>query len=225
MIKLENLSYSVPTGRSILEKVNFELGAGHFVGILGRNGSGKTTLIDLLLGGRPLSSGSLSIFGEDPFSDEKNFRNRISFLSQDIQIPGEISIGQFLKFQSFFYPNYSILKEQALLKNYGINPNEKVGNLSTGQQKKVQIIAGLSSQTELIIIDEITAVLDPETRLKFFKNLLELKAEGKTSIILATNIIEDLMGKVDSVLFLDGGSASVHSPEEMADLFNLKVAA
>ncbi|MBK24720.1 MAG: hypothetical protein CME70_12050 [Halobacteriovorax sp.] len=219
MISLKNLSYSVPSGKSIFEDLSFEVEKGEFLGILGKNGTGKTTLVDLILGSKPASTGEIKVFGEDSFDDEKNYRSDISFLSQDVILPHDISVKDFLSYHGSFYPNYSLEKEKELLKFYSINELDKIGSLSTGQQNKIQIVGALSSNPKLLIVDEVTAVLDPETRARFFKNLMNLKKSGECTILLATNIVEDLIGKVDRVLYLEEKRALIHSPEDIHLLF------
>lgn len=220
-IDIQNLFYSIPYGESILEGVTLQTLPGEFYGILGRNGSGKTTLIDLIIGGRNVTSGKLLVLSEDPISIERQYTENVSFISQDVSLKGNISIAQFLKFHAGFYPKYSKEVESQLLPYFSLDPETKIGALSTGQQKKVQIVAGFASMPKIIIIDEITAVLDPETRALFFEFLMSFKNQHKVTILLATNIAEDLIGKVDKVLFINNKHGTIHDPSDIKKLFNL----
>lgn len=225
IINIRNLTYTIPHSDSILEDINFELGENEFVGILGHNGTGKTTLLDVILGLKKPSHGSIQVFDEDPHILERKNKEKIVFLSQDVTIKGNLSINDFLKFHSAFFPDYSHEDEDHLLRVFELPRDLKVGSLSTGQQKKVQVVAGLATRPKLIIVDEITAVMDPETRDIFFSELLKVREKYSSSVLLATNIAEDLMGRVDRVLFISDKKAASHSPEEIMSLFNIGEAA
>jgi len=225
LISIENLSYTVPYGETILKDINLELGAGEFLGLLGHNGSGKTTLIDIILGNRGYTGGSIKILDEDPHNAERKNKKDIVYLSQDVQIRGDVTIKEFLKFHSAFYPNYSTEIQSHLLDVFDITPDQKVGVLSTGQQKKVQVVAGLSAKPKLIIIDEITAVMDPETRDIFFRELMATNIDHNSSIILATNIAEDLVDRANKVLFIENQTGVIHDSKDIMKLFNIGLAA
>jgi ABC-2 type transport system ATP-binding protein len=225
LISIKNLSYTVPYGDTILKDVNLEVAAGEFIGILGHNGSGKTTLLDIILGSKRPSLGQVNVLAENPHAVNRIRKNEIVFLSQDVSIKGDLRIKDFLKFHSAFYPNYSKEEAERLLEVFELNEDMKVGALSTGQQKKVQVVANFATAPKLIIIDEITAVMDPETRDTFFKELLALKIEKNTSVLLATNLAEDLIRRADRVLFIENQNASLHSPDTILNLFNIEKAA
>ena len=225
IISITNLSYTVPYSQMILADINLKLGAGEFAGILGHNGIGKTTLLDIILGIKKASKGSVDVLGENPHSPDRQRKNEIIFLSQDIALKGDLSIREFLRFHSSFYPAYSQEDENHLMNVFRIRYDQKIGSLSTGQQKKVQVIAGFAARPKLILVDEITAVMDPETRDIFFGELIKLKQRHSSAILLATNIAEDLVDRADKVLFIKDKKSTIHSPQDILDLFNVGQAA
>ncbi len=225
IIHLKDMSYSIPYSDSILETLNLEVSAGEFIGVLGHNGAGKTTLMDLLMGFRKSSSGLLEIMGEDPHAIARAHRKDVVFLSQEVSIKSSISIRQFLKFHASFYDLYSTEEEAHLLKVFQLDAEARIGSLSTGQQKKVQVVANLSVKPKLILIDEITAVMDPETRQIFFNEISRMRKEYKSAVILATNIAEDLIERVDKIYFIKDKKGSLYSPQDIGRLFNLSVEA
>lgn len=219
MICISSLSYTYPRNHHVFSDVSLDIHSGEFWGILGKNGAGKTTLIDLILGIKFPTSGSIKVLGEDPNNRVEDHQNDVVFLSQDISLKGDISIGEFLKFHSFFYKNYSKEIESELLEYFELSERDLIGALSTGQQKKVQVIAGLSADTKVIVIDEITAVLDPETRYRFFSKIMDFnKKRGKT-IVLATNIAEDLKGRVDKILYINDLKGELIDPSKIDEIF------
>lgn len=224
-LELKSLSYAIPYAQTILEDISLELGPGEFLGILGHNGTGKTTLLDVILGNKKAIAGSISVMGENPYALKRQHKNTITYLSQDINLKGDMSIGDFLKFHSAFYPEYNKEDEKRLMEVFQLKYETRIGALSTGQQKKVQIIASFAARPKLILIDEITAVLDPETRDIFFRELLQVKEKCQATILLATNIAEDLIDRADKVLFIQSNKAVLHSPEDIPELFNIGAAA
>jgi ABC-2 type transport system ATP-binding protein len=222
LIKVERLNYSIPYGADILKNIDFELKEGELLGVLGRNGAGKTTLLDLLLGIRPSSSGVIRILDENPISLNRKNLDSICFLSQDANLKNTISVAQYLKFYASFYPLYSKDEERNLLDFFSLNPDVQIGSLSTGQQKKVQAVGALSTMPKLLLIDEMTAVMDPETRDQFFKILKYAKEENGVGIILATNIAEDLISRADKVLFIDKCYGSLKDPHDILNLFQVE---
>ncbi len=222
IIRFERVSYSIPYGESILENVQLEISAGEYIGVLGHNGAGKTTLMDLLMGFRKASSGSLTVFEEDPHAIARSHRKSVVFLSQDVGIKGSLTIRQFLDFHAEFFSEYSKKEEAHLLKVFKLDPEQKVGSLSTGQQKKVQVVAAFSTCPKLILIDEITAVMDPETRKIFFRELERVRKTYSPAILLATNIAEDLVERCEKIIFIHDKKSSLHTPDEISRLFNLQ---
>ena len=218
MIEANALSYSYPREHHVFNNLNFKVEEGDFWGILGRNGAGKTTLIDLILGIKYPTSGNVTVLGQDPNKKEEH-QNEVVFLSQDIKLKGDIPVGEFLKFHSFFYNKYSKEIELELLSYFDLKEDSLIGALSTGQQKKVQIVSGMASDTKIILIDEITAVLDPETRYRFFKKIVEFNKELKKTIMLATNIAEDLKGITNKILYINEHTGEVLQPSALDTIF------
>jgi ABC-2 type transport system ATP-binding protein len=219
LISIAQLTYKIPKSKTILSDINLEVGPNEFIGLLGHNGTGKTTLLDIIMGLKAAPTGKIRTMGEDPYQDKRNNKHKVSFLSQGINLKADLSINDFLSFHSLFYPNYSLKEEKYLLNVFDMEPELKIGSLSTGQQKIVQFIAGLASMPELIVIDEITAVLDPLRREVFFQQLSRFRSENNCSIILATNIAEDLIGQVNRVLFLKEKQLIEVSPNEILNIY------
>lgn len=225
ILSIKNLTYTIPYSTSILEDISLEVAPGELIGILGHNGTGKTTLLDVVLGLKKASQGSIEVLNEDPHALNRKNKNQIVFLSQDVSLKGNLTISEFLKFHSTFYPDYSKKDEAQLLEAFSLSGDQKVGSLSTGQQKKVQVVAGFSTCPKLIIIDEITAVMDPETRDIFFQELLKVKNKYGSATLLATNIAEDLIHRADKVVFIADKKAHIHESNQILHLFNLGNAA
>lgn len=222
IIRTENLVYQIPHGKEVLKDVSFELYEGEFLGVLGRNGVGKTTLIDLCLGLRTPTSGSVYVLDENPLALERQNLEHICFIAHDSTVKDTLTVRQYFNFVADLYPSYKHDDEKSLLEFFNIDEKEKIGALSTGQKKKVLTIGALATRPKLILIDEVTAVLDPESRDQFFKALHHYKSKHNMSIVLATNIAEDLIDRADRVLFIDKGVCALKHPSTILELFSVR---
>jgi len=221
-IEVSSISYSYVDKKTVFENISFQLSQGEFVGLLGKNGSGKTTIMEMLIGFRFPDHGSIKIFNELTSSKEKNYISNIAFLSHDIQINPDMVISDFFNHHAYFFENHSKEMENQLCETLKINSSKNIGDLSTGEKKKVQIISALSSNAPLIIIDEVTAVLDPKTREDFFNLLSQHNKEFNKTILLATNIVDDLQAHCQKIIFLDQKNAEEINPNEINKTFHIK---
>ena len=205
IISVHQLGYAI-NGRVILRDIAASISPGAFVGVLGENGAGKTTLLDLLMGFRVPSQGTITVFDQQPHQDHWEARKGITYLSEKVDMPGDWSIQEFLEFHRFFYPQYSHERERDLLDEFRITPQDRVGNLSAGEIRRVQIVAGLATQPDIVVVDEISAVLDIVGRRRFMKLLHEQSQISQATIVFATNILEDLVNHISHVLLLQRGT-------------------
>jgi ABC-2 type transport system ATP-binding protein len=199
LLKISNLSYKYPRGEEIFDDLSLEIKAGEFWILLGQNGSGKSTLINLLLGLRTPVSGSISVLGLDPQLDSVELRKKMFFISHSITHNENSSIKFILENYSILYSNYDTELENELLDLFGLDCEQCMFQLSLGQKSRVQIIAAIASNTPLILIDEISAVLDPMARDHLAKALLNERNKGR-SILMATNIPDDSSIDADKII-------------------------
>ena len=219
MIEITNMSYGIPNAGNILTDVNLNIASNDFIGILGKNGAGKTTLIDIMMGFKKPSVGKVSILGSDPAKSKRSIFKEVSYLSQDVSLKDDISIETFFEFHKHFFTNYSVDEEKRLMNIFGLDYKSKIGGHSTGQKRRIQIIASLASRPKILFIDEITAVLDPDARYLFFKLIKEINTTQSTTVLLATNLVEDLKDRVDSLCFIRDTKLEHHNTSHIDSLF------
>lgn len=203
IIEFQNVTYEIPSGETIYKNLDLKLSEHQFFGILGQNGAGKSTLIEMIMGTRKLTSGSIKVFGEDTSIVRRKFKNKIFVVSHDISVPGHITAQDLWSYYRFFYPKYCPDLEVKLAKLFEIDSRKKFGSLSTGQKVKALLIPAFAAHASLYLFDEVTAVLDPKSRKRFFQFLKEFKTINECSIFMATNISEDIECCMDKVLFID----------------------
>ena len=207
-----------------LDGVSFEAGPG-ITGLLGPNGAGKTTLLRVLATVMGPSSGEVRILGRNPASatDRLDIRRRLGYMPQEPGFHRNFTVFEFVDY-------VAILKEMTdrrkrhtevgrVLKAVGLGEVErrKIKALSGGMRRRVALAQALLGEPELLILDEPTAGLDPEQRLRFRETMSHL-AEDR-SIILSTHQTEDVAALCPLVVVMNhGATLFAGTPRELAEV-------
>ena len=131
IIQINNLSHSY--GRKVaLNNVSFEVPKGRVFGLVGENGAGKTTLIKHLLGSLCPDEGRVKLFGLEPSKNPEGVLSRIGYLSEDHDLPMWMRVKEFMRYTRAFYDDWDETYAQELLKQFRLNPDAKIRNLSRG---------------------------------------------------------------------------------------------
>jgi lipooligosaccharide transport system ATP-binding protein len=204
--------------------VSFRVKAGEFFGILGPNGAGKTSTIRMLYGFSPPSGGTLNVLGRDIVTDWREIRSRIGVCTQDNNLDTDMSVRQNLEtFAQFFGISRVEARARAdrLLKFMGLDHRGKslVNELSGGMMRRLVLARALLNEPELIILDEPTTGLDPQSRHQVWDRLVHLKQDG-VSILLTTHYMEEASRLCDRVIFIDHGRILVEgSPRDLINRY------
>lgn len=211
-ISLKDVSLEIK-GKSILKNINLDISEGESVAILGPNGAGKTTLINIILNLQGISQGTV----RNDF--ESLPKHKVGFHSQEQSFNRLMKVKEILDL-FLFEGEY-----MSLVRKYGLegNLNQKIGELSTGEHKKLALILLLENDPDIIFVDEITTGLDALTRgqvLDFMKN--ELKSTGKT-VIMVTHYLEEVNEVSEKLIFLNNGEiVETGSLNELLDKYDLR---
>lgn len=212
IVSAENLCFQY-NSIEVLSDISFHLEAGDYLGIVGPNGSGKTTLIKLLLGFFKPGKGTISLFGSNPLSFTDWYK--VGYLPQKINafnphfpatVKEIVSLG--LLSRKKYPKNINKSDEPAInsalsLMDVSDIRDELIGELSGGQQQRVLIAKAMACEPELLILDEPTTALDPETREKFFSILTTLNEQKKITIVIITHDIGTIGKYASKLLYLD----------------------
>jgi lipooligosaccharide transport system ATP-binding protein len=221
LLEVHNLSKRY-NGLVAVESISFSVHAGECFGLLGPNGAGKTSAIRMIYGFAPPSSGSLHVFGLDIATDWRQIRGRIGVCQQDNTLDPDLTVLQnLLVFAGYFGIPATRAKQRAdeLLHFFALEKKReaKVGELSGGLARRLTLARALINDPELIILDEPTTGLDPQSRHLLWDRLHALRARGKT-FILTTHYMEEAAQLCDRLLIMDHGRILVEgTPASLID--------
>jgi len=195
MLRIRDLVKVYPGPVAALQGINLDTSPGMF-GLLGPNGAGKTTLMRIIAGLLEPTSGSVSFDGADVVADPGSVWAQLGYLPQDFGFPphmsGEAVLRYLLKLKGVESTAGSKQLVAQLLERVNLThaAKRKLKGYSGGMRQRLGIAQALAGDPKLIIVDEPTAGLDPEERLRFYRILAEL-AENRT-VLLSTHIVEDV---------------------------------
>ena len=190
-----------------LDDVSFTVEPGRVVGLLGPNGSGKTTLIKLANGLLTPTGGELLINGEKP---GKGTRAQVSYLPDRPCLPEWMSAEKLLNMFADFYADFQRDKAQEMLEKLGIDPKQKIKQMSKGTREKVQLILVMSRKAELYLLDEPIGGVDPATRDYILETIIR-NYNPTASVVISTHLIADVEQVLDDVIFINRGRVVLKS--------------
>lgn len=204
MISIQNLSFSYPKKSPLFHELDWECPEGSIVGLLGKNGAGKSTFLRLLSGLIFPKEGSVRV--NDLYSKDRSpySLQELFVVPDELALPLHLSVSAYTKMMSPFYPAFDQSQFQSILKDFEIQPNSKLGDFSFGQQKKVVLAFGLSTNCKLLLFDEPTNGLDIPSKSSFRKAVAEYLGDMQT-LIIATHLVEDIENLIDRVVILADG--------------------
>lgn len=211
MININNLSFYYDKKRPVFENVSFNLNSGIY-GLLGENGVGKTTFLHLISGLSFPKKGNCKVFGYESAYRNPQILKQLFFLPEEFKAPS-ISIKEFIKYNSVFYPNFSEIEFEAYLNDFHVEKDRKISELSFGQKKKVFIAYALALNTPVTLLDEPTNGLDIPSKSQFRKIVLSAYNEEKC-ILISTHQVRDLESLIDPIIILDRNQVLLNNSVE-----------
>ena len=206
-IEVINLSKNYKSKEAV-SNINFKITENEIVGLLGPNGCGKTTTIGMILGLLKPTSGKILINGMDIEKNKIFLLHKMNFISPYIELPKKLKVKQNLIIYGKLYnvknldEHINYLAEKLRLKEL---LNKVTGELSSGQKNRVSLAKALINNPSVLLLDEPTASLDPETG-DFIRTFLEnYKKENKISVLLASHNMEEVNRLCNSVMMMKNG--------------------
>jgi ABC-2 type transport system ATP-binding protein len=197
--------------------IDFEVGKGEVFGFLGPNGAGKTTTVEILEGYRERTAGEITVLGIDPMRATREWRTRIGLVLQECELNPLLTVAETMDLYSSFFPNPRPIGETLDLVGLGNRRGARVGSLSGGQQRRLDVGVGIVGNPELLFLDEPTTGFDPTARRDAW-NMIEGLKELGTTIVLTTHYMEEAQHLADRVVILrEGRIVAEGAPETLGD--------
>jgi len=208
VVKIENLVKNYAELRA-LDHLNLEIREGEIFGLLGPNGSGKTTTISCLLSLLAFDEGTVEVFGRPITPTSYDIKSRIGVILQNVAVFEELTVYENIDFFCGLY-----IQDSAQRKQYVDEAIEFVGlkdfvkfrpkKLSGGLLRRLNIACGIAHKPELIILDEPTVAVDPQSRNRILEGIVELNKKGAT-IIYTTHYMEEVEQICTRIAIMDHG--------------------
>mgnify|MGYP001187938584 FL=1 len=218
LVSVNNLSKNFSSFEAVKE-ISFSINESEILGLLGPNGCGKTTTIGMMLGLLKPTSGEVIINGLNVEKNRINLLKKMNFISPYIELPKKLTVKENLMVYGKLYSVGSIknridyLAETLRLSEF---INKKTGELSSGQKNRVSLAKAVVNDPDILLLDEPTASLDPETG-DFVRTFIEkISSEKKMSILLASHNMNEVKRLCKSILMMkDGEIIDRGTPTEM----------
>ncbi|MHB8375671.1 MAG: ABC transporter ATP-binding protein [Dehalococcoidia bacterium] len=215
-IEVRDLVYRYGERRA-LDGLSLAVPAGSIFGLLGPNGSGKSTLLSIVIGRRIAESGEVTVLGERLSNRQ---RARIGMVFQEPSLDPQMTVGETMDLQARMFGlgrGVAEAQTRALLDRVSLadRAGAFTSTLSGGMKRRLEVARALLSGPELVLLDEPTLALDPDSRLRLWEHLLEANAEGRT-MLLATNDVYEAERYCGTVALLDEGKLVAQGrPEDL----------
>ena len=208
MLTIKNLRKSFGTIVAV-DDVSFSVERGQLVGLLGPNGAGKTTTVSMIAGLVTPERGEVLIAGHRLSGDTDPAKRRIGLVPQDLALYDELSARDNLRFFGALYSLTGRALDDAIaaavdLVGLGDRVRDRVKTFSGGMKRRLNLAAGLLHDPDILLLDEPTVGVDPQSRNAIFDNLETLRGRGK-ALIYTTHYMEEVERLADRIVVVDHG--------------------
>ena len=209
----------------VLHGIDFEIRTGQVVALLGPNSAGKTTTIEILEGFRARSAGRVTVLGADPEHGDEQWRARLGVVLQSWRDHAKWQVSELLHHLGAYYARYTTAEitrpwdtaELMDLVGLTAQADRRIGSLSGGQRRRLDVAIGIVGRPELLFLDEPTSGFDPMARREFHELVHRLTDREQATVLLTTHDLAEAEKLADRVLILAGGKIIADgSPDELA---------
>ena len=186
-----------------VQNLSFKVGKSSIYGLVGYNGAGKTTLLKTIAGVFKADGGKVLIDGKDVFKNAE-VRQNLFYVPDDIYFEPYTTMSKMADFYKGYYPNFSQNTFDKLVKVFELNKDARLSSFSKGMQRQAEMILGMSTHPQVLLLDESFDGLDPAKRNTMNNMLLEYMAEKECSIIISSHNLHELTDICDHIGLING---------------------
>ena len=198
-----------------VDGVSFDVDEGAVYALLGHNGAGKTTTVEILEGHRKRTSGEVTVLGHDPGRAGREFRDRIGIVLQSSGVEHELTVAEAVTVYGSCYRRRRPVPDVIELVDLGPQADRRVGALSGGQRRRLDLALGIVGEPDLLFLDEPTTGFDPAARRNAWELVREL-CSGGTTVLLTTHYLDEAERLADRVgVLVAGRLVAEGSPAEL----------
>jgi ABC-2 type transport system ATP-binding protein len=194
--------------------IDLDVARGEVVALLGPNGAGKTTTVEILEGYRRRDSGLVDVLGEDPAAAGAQWRSRLGIVLQSTTAFEELTVSEIIRHVARFYPSPRLPDDVLELVGLESKRHARGGQLSGGQQRRLDIALGIVGNPELVFLDEPTTGLDPQARRQLWSLVEQLTGFG-TTVLLTTHYLDEAEALADRVAVIVAGRIVAEGPPHL----------
>ncbi len=204
LLKIEGLSKSFGR-KTVLKGLDLAVEKGKVYGLLGRNGEGKTTLARILMGIIPADGGTVRCGDRTLAYGDTDYKREFGYIPEDPFFYDSMTSAGLLAFNAKFFPRWKEDKALAWLKEFDLEPETRIRDMSRGMKLKLELAVALAADPEFLILDDPTSGLDVPTRRDFLREIIRELAASGTTILFASHLVHELERVVEKVGILHGG--------------------
>jgi ABC-2 type transport system ATP-binding protein len=195
--------------------IDLRVEIGEVFALLGPNGAGKTTTVEILEGHRDRTGGEARVLGHDPGDRETGFRERIGIVLQATGVEPYLTVAEVIELYAGYYPRRRPVDDVLELTGLTELRDRRVGRLSGGQQRRVDVAVALAGDPELLFLDEPTTGFDPSARRLAWEAIRGL-ADAGTTVMLTTHAMDEAQALADRVaIIVDGRIVAGGRPADL----------
>ncbi len=201
--------------------IDLEVHRGEIFAFLGPNGAGKTTTVEILEGFREASAGAISVLGQNPWKASGYWRERVGIVLQESAAEPGLTVRECLQLYAGYYRAPRGVDECMALVDLDAQADQRAGNLSGGQRRRLDVALALIGDGELVFLDEPTTGFDPSARHQAWEVIASLRELGKT-IFLTTHYMEEAERLADRIAVIAAGEIVAEGTPETLGGRNLE---
>ncbi|MES2735257.1 MAG: ABC transporter ATP-binding protein [Verrucomicrobiota bacterium] len=194
--------------------LNLSVPEGQVTAFLGPNGAGKSTTIKCLLNLHRPDRGNIEVLGCDSRRLGPAQFAQIGYVSENMELPLWMTVGQFLDYCRPLYPQWDRTFERQLLHQFDLPVQTKLKDLSRGMRMKAALLSSLAYRPKLVVLDEPFSGLDPLVRDEFIRGLLELTEQEGWTVFVSSHDIEEVQRLADRIAIIHRGSLALAESRE-----------